>query len=72
MRVTPSLVALGVVLVLAAPLTADFGDERLRIILSETDLIVVGTITSEPQSKAAPNGYVWYSCKFILRRWPAH
>jgi hypothetical protein len=54
--------AVGLVFVLSASAHADSGDDTLRFFLSRSDLVVVVTITSDPQAIPKEAGAVHYNC----------
>jgi hypothetical protein len=56
------LLAVGLAFVLSAGAYADSGDDTLRFFLSKSDLVVVVTITSDPQAIPKEAGAVHYNC----------
>jgi hypothetical protein len=58
--------AVALLLALAAPASADSGDDTLRFFLSKYDLVVLGEITSQSVGISSEAGFVNYPCDFLV------
>jgi hypothetical protein len=61
-----TLLAVGLMVVFTASAAADGGDDTLRFFLSRSDLVVVGTLTSDPVGVEKEAGVVNYHCQVAV------